>query len=261
VLWPARFSLRRVSVMYLPALLIFAATVPAVYYGLLGAKRQNPFHQIFVFDLGGITHFTKENQFPVAWEPKQNELLIERCYHPDKWDVYWYLEPCRFVMAKLEGEKIFGSSMLIQSWAHAVAAHPAEYLRHRSAFMTSFLTGNNLVMWTLDIERPGKVVFGDDSLFAWLVTLQEDLRPSWIFKPATWLLLCTVLVLGTWRLREAPEGAFVFGVCGSAIIYVETYAVVGLASDYRYAYWAVLAAIAGSVVLLAGIIGRRSSQR
>jgi hypothetical protein len=41
-------------------------------------------------------------------------------------------------------------------------------------------------------------------------------------------------------------------VCGSAAIYVLTLYGVGVASDFRYGYWAVLAAMAGGVVLLSG---------
>jgi hypothetical protein len=52
----------------------------------------------------------------------------------------------------------------------------------------------------------------------------------------------------------------VFGACGSASIYVLTFYGVGVASDYRYAYWTVLAAIAGVVVLLSGDAGWRDAK-
>ena len=46
-----------------------------------------------------------------------------------------------------------------------------------------------------------------------------------------------------------PPGVFAIGVCGSAAIYVLTFFAVGVASDFRYGYWAVLAGIAGAVAL------------
>src|SRR2546427_6421642 len=67
VIWPMRFDLKGLAIAFVPALVVFCALVPFVYYALLGAERQNPLHQIVVFDLGGITHFSGENQFPVAW--------------------------------------------------------------------------------------------------------------------------------------------------------------------------------------------------
>src|SRR5262249_42483441 len=65
VAWPARFDWKRAAVLLLPGALACYALVPAVYYGLLDAKQVHPLHQIFVYDLGGITHFSGENQFPV----------------------------------------------------------------------------------------------------------------------------------------------------------------------------------------------------
>ena len=45
-----------------------------VYYVILDVHRNNPLHQIVVFDLGGITYFTRENQFPVSWSADEEAL-------------------------------------------------------------------------------------------------------------------------------------------------------------------------------------------
>ena len=47
------------------------------------------------------------------------------------------------------------------------------------------------------------------------------------------------------RMREKVAA---LGVCGSAAMYVLSYAAVSVGSDFRYAYWAVLAGMAGGVV-------------
>src|SRR4029077_5982848 len=123
--------------------------------------------------------------------------------------VYWYMEPCKFVMSRLEADKIFGDSALPEAWRQAIFKHPVAYLQHRATFMISFLTGTNLVMWTQDIENPTKNVFADREAFTWLLNLQETLRPTWVFKQATWLLLCGVLCVLALRRRETSGGAFV----------------------------------------------------
>jgi hypothetical protein len=61
--------------------------------------------------------------------------------------------------------------------------------------------------------------------------------------------LCIALTGLALRRRETAEGAFVIGVCGSAVFYVLTYFPVGVAPDYRYVYWAVLAGLSGLAVL------------
>src|SRR5207244_3528020 len=87
---PARFGPKRAAILLLPGALALYALMPTVYYGALHAEKVNPLHQIFVYDLGGITHFTGENQFPVSWNAEEAALLAGECYSPVQWDVYWY---------------------------------------------------------------------------------------------------------------------------------------------------------------------------
>jgi hypothetical protein len=253
VAWPTRIYPKRTAVLFVPAMAGFFALVQVVYYGALGATRQHPLQSIMVFDLGGISHFAKENQFPVDWSVPETALLLNGCYQPTQWDIYWRLKPCDFVMRKIEGEqKLFGTPVITEAWLRAVMRHPAAYLRHRAAFMWNFLGGDNLTMWVADVERPSQTVFGDRRAFAALVSLHDRLKPTPLFRAGAWLLVCVIVCGFGWRRRNTPEGAFALGTCGSAALYVLTFFAVGVASDFRYAYWAVLAAIAGCVVAASG---------
>ena len=256
ILWPSRFALKRTLILYLPALAVCYALVPIVYYGMIGAKKVYPLHSIVVFDLGGITHFSKQNQFPVSWTPEQTTLLAEQCYQPKEWNYYWNVGPCQFVMRRLEDDKIFGTPALADAWQRAVMHHPVAYLEHRSAFMTTFLTKSNLAMWTFDLNDPTKVAFPDNAALMRLKAIHDVLQPTFLFWQGTWLLLCLGLCALAWRWRDSPEGAFVLGVCGSGVAYVATYFFLGVASDYRYSYWAVLAGMAGVVVVMPRLMGR-----
>ena len=73
-LWPARFDLKRLAIVFIPALVAGYGVIHLVYYGLLDVKREHPAHSLMVFDLGGITHFTRENQFPVTWAAPETAL-------------------------------------------------------------------------------------------------------------------------------------------------------------------------------------------
>jgi hypothetical protein len=249
ILWPAQMSLRRTAILFVPAIAVFFGLVQLVYYGALGATRQHPLHSIMVFDLGGISHFSKQNQFPVTWSEPESALLLNGCYQPTQWDIYWRLQPCDFVMRKVEGEqKLFGTPALTEAWARAVMRHPVAYLQHRTAFIWNFLAGDNMTMWLADVEHPTENVFPDRPAFAPLVWLHDRLKPTPLFRTGSWLLVCIIVCGFAWRRRESPEGAFALGVCGSAAVYVLSFFAVGVASDFRYGYWAVLAGIAGGVV-------------
>ncbi len=251
IIWPAQFSWKRAAIVFLPAMAIFFALVQFIYYGALGAARQHPLQSIMVFDLGGITYFAQENQFPVAWSEPQTKLLLNGCYKPTEWDIYWRLEPCQFVMHKLEGEqRLFGTSAVTAAWVRAIARHPIAYVQHRASFMWNVLVGSNLTMWVADVEHPTETVFADRRAFGTLKSIHDALRRTPLFRAGTWLLLCLAVCWFVWRQRRTPEGAFAIGVCGSASVYVLTLFGAGVASDFRYGYWAVLAGIVGAVAAL-----------
>jgi hypothetical protein len=250
--WPTAFSCKRAAVLYLPAGLALFVAVQAVYYGALGATRQNPLQSIMVFDLGGITHFTKENQYPVTWTPLQTAMLADRCYRPVEWNIYWTDEICRFVMDRLEADKLFGTPAISAAWRQAVMRHPLAYLQHRLAFFWNFLAAENFSMWTFDIGDPSKTVFADRPAFMAVKGVHDTLLPTPMFRAGVWLLLNLVGFVYALTRRGTSEGAFAIGVCGSAAVYMLTFLVVGVASDFRYAYWPVLAALTAlPVVLLA----------
>jgi hypothetical protein len=250
-IWPSRLTLRRAAILYLPAALGLFGIVQVVYYEVLGAKRQHPQQTIMIFDLGGISHFAKENQFPVDWSEAENTMLLDNCYQPTQWDIYWRIDPCDFVMRKVEREKgLFGTPAISAAWLAAVLRHPVAYLQHRSAFMWNFLAADNLTMWTADVEHPARNVFADRAAFNALVSTNELLKQTPLLRVGFWLLACMAICVVGWRRSGPRAAAFVSGVCGSATVYVLSFHAVGVASDFRYGYWAVLAAIAGGVVAL-----------
>ena len=248
-IWLSRMSLRKAAILYIPAVLVLFGIVQLAYYGILNAKREHPLQTVMIFDLGGISHFAKENQFPVDWSEPENAMLLDSCYQPTMWDIYWRLEPCDFVMRKIEREMgLFGTPAISSAWLTAILHHPVAYLQHRSAFMWNFLAGDNLGMWTADVEHPTKKVFADRAAFNAMVAAHDALKPTPLLRAGFWLLACIVLCGWSWKRSAAREAAFALAVCGSAAIYVLTFYGVGVASDFRYGYWAVLAAMAGGVV-------------
>jgi hypothetical protein len=247
-IWPMRFDLKRTAIAFIPALLLFSAFIPLVYYNVLRAEHQNPQHSILVFDLGGITHFAGANQFPAAWSADETTLLTSKCYDPVRWDSYWHVAPCPFVMRRLErpGDTIFGTPRLVEAWWHAIAAHPFAYLSHRATFMWQFLARSNLVLPVWDWLDPASG-YGHSPYFTPILALHDALQPTLLFRPGLWLVLAVAVGLFAWPARMTPAGAFAITVSACATVYVMSFAVLGVAADFRYAYWCVLATLAGGV--------------
>lgn len=253
VIWLSRAPLRKTAILYIPAMIGLFGIVQLAYYGMLDARRQHPLQTIMIFDLGGISHFTKRNQFPVAWSEPESAMLLNGCYQPTMWDIYWRLKPCDFVMGKVEREKgLFGTPAISSAWLTAVLHHPLAYLQHRSAFMWNFLAADNLGMWTADVERPMQKVFADRAAFNAMVAAHDALKPTPLLRAGFWLLACLVVCFWSWKRSAVREASFALAVCGSATVYVLSFYALGVASDFRYGYWAVLAACAGGVVAWSG---------
>jgi hypothetical protein len=248
LLWPSNCTIKRAAIAYVPLVVALFALVQVVYYGVFQAERQHPLHSTMVFDLGGISHFSGKNVFPGNWTPEEERLIVSGCYKPIAWDIYWTQEPCLFVMGKLEDDKLFGTSAISSAWFRAVTSHPLAYLEHRFSVEWQFLAGKNLVMWTRDLDDPDKIIFADKPRLMALKTVNDVLNETPLFRAGVWLLIDLALCLLMWRRRETAAGAFVLGVCGSGAVYVLSFFAVGVSTDLRYAYWAVLAALAGAVV-------------
>ena len=62
-------------------------------------------------------------------------------------------------------------------------------------------------------------------------------------------------------VRATPSGAFALGATGSAIVYVLSFFPFGVAAEFRYGYWCVLASLAGAVAVIAGRRARRRAIR
>ena len=259
IAWPSQFSLKRAIALFVPAAVGLLALLYFVYYVALGAQRQHIVQTIMVFDLGGISHFARENQFPVSWTDSETALLTTTCYQPVDWTGYWNHGPCFFVMRRLEEEKLFGSRAMVQAWIRAIVSHPAAYLQHRAAFVRTFLAGAHSTLWTGDAEDASKAVFAGNPAVAALRAMHDALRSTPLFLPGSWLLGCMAVTVLAWRRRKTPSGAFAMGVCGSASVYVLSFLAVSVTADFRYVYWAVLASIAGSLVLAlrSGGVGAR----
>jgi hypothetical protein len=107
-----------------------------------------------------------------------------------------------------------------------------------------------------NIDDPPNLPFADRPAFVALVAIHDALKPTPLFRAGSWLLVCIAVCALAWRRRNTPAGTFAIGVCGSAAVYVLTFFAVGVASDFRYAYWAVLASITGTIAVALSPIER-----
>jgi hypothetical protein len=84
--------------------------------------------------------------------------------------------------------------------------------------------------------------------FMWLYQTTDALKETVIFRPLTWVAVVLATLMLSWRYRSVPAGSYTVAMSLSAIAYIATFLVVGVATDYRYVYCVVLAGLTCAVM-------------
>ena len=118
--------------------------------------------------------------------------------------------------------------------------------------MARFLSRDVLLIPVLDLNEPSRRMHVTNPLFTAMVAVQNVLQPIWLLSLGFWLAVAILVCALAWPLRATPAGAFAFGATGSGVVYLLSFLPFGVASDFRYGYWCVLASLVGAVAVAAG---------
>ncbi len=200
----------------MPAVFAFYALIPYVYYDVLGAERQNPLHSLLVFDLGGITHFSGKNQFPVAWSDGGDRAADQQVLRPG---AVGHLLAHAALPVRDEAARARTRSSARRAWSRRGGARsppsPSPICSHRATFMWTFLAGSNLVLPYYDWQGP-TATYGSNPYFKPLLALHHLLQPTVLCLQLFWLILavgvCAIALAGARdtrrrirRRRHAPR--------------------------------------------------------
>lgn len=210
-------------------------------YGFLRAERTGVVSSLLVFDIGAVTNATGSNAFGQPFSPEQEKKLTNQCYEPAAWDSYAW-GSCAFVAPALKASGAWASGGLFHAWANAVQHHPAAYLRHRFTHWWRLLwKPQNLLVSEMQSNELG-FTFQKSALHLSLERITEIMQRGIFFKPGFWLLLSIALVAISVRRGSGPLRDLAIALNLSGILYLFSYLPVGVATDFRYAYWSILAA-------------------
>jgi hypothetical protein len=257
VVWARDWSWIRFLVASIPIIIALQTSTFLINYVWLDARRDHVVHSVLVFDLAGITHFSGENVFPIDdWTPEQVETVKTTCYQPSYWDAIWW-HGCEFAINRLDrddppGTKLFGSQRLADAWLEAIEAHPLAYLRHRLAYFSALMTGKMMVLFDQYNSGQYRFLFIKSTPYSYLEwgTVWLDSHTP-LFRGITWLLLNLIAFLIALRMRNGHHKAAALTLSASGTIFILTYLPAGVAAEFRYIYWSVLASLAAWVVLIA----------
>jgi hypothetical protein len=179
---------------------------------------------------------------------------MPNCYGADKWD-HTGMGDCAFVTDTLDDYNLMGSPAIAHAWFSAVVQHPALYLAHRLAY------ANDMFRWLGPIpvrdsylenefadpryaDNPGPISGAVEDMC-------DALADTPLFRPYFWLPIAIGAVAISFAAEDSPQRRFAGIMSVSATLYLLTYVPFGVASDFRYAYWSIIATLAACAALLA----------
>jgi hypothetical protein len=208
-------------------------------------------HSLFLFDLAGIAVHTGDASL-VA--PRANLSLDElrRCYTPYWWDSLSPWGSCAGKVSRPDDDHATVGEGLTMQWARTIAAHPVAYAIHRLKHF------NSALMFAVPLKhiRLTPEYRTDNPAFKPLeLVTPRDVRFDLVRKnpsvwPVTWVAWAAVLLAFLARRDASAAVLLARALAVSALGYACAYLVIGVATDIRYHYWTVLAAIVATLLVV-----------
>jgi hypothetical protein len=227
-------------------------------FKITDAKKTYVENSLLVFDLGALSQ-GGENFFPGKWTEAEATAIRDTCHVGRAWDTYMWGD-CKFVSERLMREGNWSAS-LKPVWLHAIMAHPFSYAKHRVIYYATLMAPpwQPLLVSVPNTAgfdyQPGVVA----NVLYWL-SAQSRLSPLkfLLFTPLAWFAYGALALWAQRKWVGSSHRAMTVTLL-SALFYALAYGLVGVANDYRYVYWPIMAATTCVCVVTADLLAMRRS--
>ncbi|MDB5776987.1 MAG: hypothetical protein JWP38_3120, partial [Herbaspirillum sp.] len=239
-----------------------------VNHRLIAAKQTEPIRSLQLFDIVGIAKLSGDRQWINQLLPIGQEQL-DACYTPYWWDSIAPWGKCDFIAGTVMNEKFKtigserdikpDSAKLMGLWINSIRHHPFFYAEHRIKHFNAelnFFVPSLLCRFGKDDETHCQIFDQDPDQRAQHLRSEikrDHVRKNIAFWPVTWFVAGLGLLVALRRRNDNPASTAVAArvLAASGSLYGGAYLLIGVASETRYMYWTMLAAI------LACLIGYR----
>ena len=257
----------------LVGVILFATLSATVYLtnaGLTAGRTDQPFEQIYVYDLAAISVETGVDLFPPAIQSDPEfslEKVRARYNERSASDLIFpnIPDPGDTPPLKLTGDS--GRVAELRSkWMDAIADHPGAYLRHRwNVFaqliglrrsITAPYVADGFASNPYEFRGGGNIGFA--SLMKYFGAFRRPFPQTFFFRAVVWMAICVVLVFASIRRRLRSDWDLVFVLSLSSLAFIAAYFPTTPSTEFRYLFWP---AIASAVALIFGVYLYRSESR
>lgn len=210
---------------------------------------------LFVYDMIGTAAQLHQ---PALLAPRVtlDDAQLQACYSPFWWDSFSAWGPCGKFVSRPDPDRATYSEGLAGEWLRMIASHPLAWAGHRLRHFNSEL----FFLVPLKHMRLAPEYRGDLPGF----TPYEHFTPGQVRMdlvrknpatwPVTWLAWGAALLLFLATAAPSPGVLVARPLLVSALAYSGAYLLVGVATDFRYHYWSMLAAVLATLVTLPELV-------
>lgn len=253
--WAETHWFKRAVAVCLLVLLFAPAHIIADRY-IFRVNDIQPMSQLQILDIAGITYRSGVDGFQGFFGP---DFVAKNrtCYTPRAWDPYGW-GGCEEVYENLKPQ--FGWP-LSKLWLQAIVSEPLAYLGHRFAHVNRFLQFlcadcKEMVYTGAQSTNQKEFTFEPTVLYKAIDFVSETINGSPLGPPYVWLLICLAWSLAAFGIPNETTRRITLMIALSGAMYAMAFAVIGIASDYRYIYWTLLCALIATPVIFARVLIR-----
>lgn len=206
----------------------------------------SPVTGIELQNLDQLSYYEQKNFFPGKWSAAQEAHIIHGCYRPEQYDNLAFYGKCGFIEEGITGKQ------LLRLWAAAAVRHPLElFVSDIPTFKNALLSPlNESMMFNWPFKFPERSVgwvdkepsfrFFNNILKSWVNTYYN----SYLSRPVVSVILSLLSVLIIYYNRitlSRVDRIFVY-ISVSSIVFLMTYFVANMATEYRYYLWTQISA-------------------
>lgn len=221
-----------------------------INHTILKAHKNYPIISLKIFDISGISHFSKINYFPIGLSDNEKDMVLGKCYSSELWDNYAGWGKCSFLLNKLNSGNNNNiktvNELLTKQWIASIKKHPYYYIKHRISHFIIFLTNHNSYGYGLDLgfydaSKDNEITYEPksqkfESTYK-KIFLNKNSLFSYTLSGLPWLLVLIILFIKTFKKNfdfNSQHYKLINCLCFSGIFYIGMYLFIGVASDLRY---------------------------
>jgi len=145
----------------------------------------------------------------------------------------------------------------MKKWVEAIYHEPVAYIQHRYQNFMVLLWQPGGILEDETASNTFGFKYEKTPLFNVLQNVTDSLKDKFIFKPGFWLIVSLIFSVYGLLNWKSELGSLIVSLNTSSFLYLLAYSFVGVASDFRYAYWSILATSVSVPFILLSIKNRK----